>query len=277
MKIQTYDLEKMKKLLHDFYFLTGIKICVYDSDENELCYYPEKFSPFCAALRKIPAMEQRCIECDRNAFAVCKKTRRQYLYTCHAGLLECVSPVLYGDYIIGYIAVGQIKTEKPANFTPPPGANGDSVLQLRKSFEQLPVFEREKIDAAVNILDACAGYEYLKTLINAETNRLHTRINEYIDRNIDQNLSVQAICHHFRLSKTELYEIFREYFSDSVAEFIKKRRLKRACDLLKTTAFSVNKIAKLCGIPDYNYFSKVFKRELHMSPSAFRKSYSALE
>ena len=271
--MQLYDLEKKKKLLHDFYFLTGIKICIYDGSGRELCYYPEKLSPFCSALRKNKFMDARCAECDKNAFSVCKKTHRQYIYTCHAGLLECISPVLYGDWIVGYIAVGQIKTSENANFSKLyDHLDSENMAQLHKSFKQQPIFDREKIDAALNILDACAGYEYLKTLINTETNRFDARICEYIDQNLDGNLDVQTICRQFQLSKTELYQIFREYFSDSVADFIKKRRLKKACELLKTTPYPIYKIAKLCGISDYNYFSKVFKKMFHVSPSVFKKS-----
>ena len=265
-------MEKMKKLLHDFYFLTGIKICIYDSSENELCYYPEKYSPFCAALRRDPDMERRCLECDRNAFAVCKKTRRQHMYTCHAGLFECVSPVLYGDFIVGYIAVGQIRTDDTADFAILADRFGSgAAADLRRSFEELPVFNRDTIDAAVNILDACAGYEYLKTLIRTEADRLDARIADYIDCNLGDNLNVRSICRRFRLSKTELYAIFRESYAEPVAEFIKKRRLNRACELLKNTSLPVGEIAKRCGIPDYNYFSKVFKRGTGMSPSAYRK------
>ena len=39
--MESYDLKKMQELLHDFYYLTKIKICIYDSAENELCFYPE--------------------------------------------------------------------------------------------------------------------------------------------------------------------------------------------------------------------------------------------
>ena len=40
--MKDYDLQKMQELLHDFYNLTNMKICIYDSAENELCYYPAK-------------------------------------------------------------------------------------------------------------------------------------------------------------------------------------------------------------------------------------------
>lgn len=270
--MQVYDTEKMKTLLHDFYFLTGIKICIYDSAENEICYYPEKLSAFCSALRKDEAMDRRCTECDKNAFSVCKKTHRQHSYTCHMGLFECVSPVLYEDRIVGYIAVGQIRRDKEAGFD---GAaarlSAEKAEQLRDSYEKLPLFSREKIEAAVHILDACTGYEYLKTLVFSANNRLDSRINDYIEKNMEGDLSVAKLCSEFRLSKTELYEIFREFFSDPVAEFIKKRRLEKASELLKDTALPVNKIAKKCGIPDYNYFSKIFKKQCGMSPLQYRK------
>ena len=272
--MQVYDTEKMKTLLHDFYFLTGIKICIYDSAENEICYYPEKLSAFCSALRKDEAMYRRCTECDKNAFSVCKKTHRQHSYTCHMGLFECVSPVLYEDRIVGYIAVGQIRRDKEAGFD---GAaarlSAEKAEQLRDSYEKLPLFSREKIEAAVHILDACTGYEYLKTLVFSANNRLDSRINDYIEKNMEGDLSVAKLCSEFRLSKTELYEIFREFFSYPVAEFIKKRRLEKACGLLKDTALPVNKIAKKCGIPDYNYFSKQFKLCFSVSPSEWRQNY----
>ena len=115
--MQQYDLQKMQELLHDFYNLTKIKICIYDNAENELCYYPEKLTDFCRCLRADEVMDARCKECDRLAFAACKKTHRRHVYTCHAGLLECFSPILYNDNIIGYIVIGQIKASEHADFS----------------------------------------------------------------------------------------------------------------------------------------------------------------
>ena len=51
---------KMQELLKDFHSLTNMKICIYDSDENELCFYPEKFSSFCSLLRSNVEMNERC-------------------------------------------------------------------------------------------------------------------------------------------------------------------------------------------------------------------------
>ncbi len=260
--MKAYDLSKMRELLHDFYTLTGIKICIYDSAENELCYYPEKLSPFCRLLREEREADEKCRACDRRAFAECKRTHRRAVYTCHAGLLECFSPILYHEKIIGYIVIGQIRTENEA-----PAALGEA---LRELYGKLPTIEMDKISSAIRILDACAGYEYLKTLVSDYDESIDARLSAYIEENLAGDLSVSALCRKFRLSRSELYSLFREYFSSSVADFVKARRLQKARLLLQQTHLPVAKIAALCGIPDYNYFSKQFKRAFGISPSAAR-------
>lgn len=264
--------KKMTNLLRDFHTLTGIKICVYDKEGNELCYYPSKFSPFCALLRDDPSLDARCRACDRHALIQCKKSREQYVYTCHAGLIECVSPILVNDIIVGYIVLGQIKADQSASFS----EIADSLpLSLRKElsarFEQLPTIDRQRLGAAMRILDACAGYEYLKRLVNTSEMQIDTLLDRYINEHLREELSASLLRAEFHLSHHELYSLFRDYFHATPAEYIKERRLRRACHLLETTTLSINSIAAECGIPDYNYFSKVFKREFGISARDFRR------
>ncbi len=270
--METYNLKKMQELLYDFYYLTKIKICIYDSAGNELCFYPEKLTPFCAMLRKNEEMDARCRDCDRHAFAQCKKTHRQYVYTCHAGLVEGISPILYDDRIIGYIAVGQIKSNPEADFEPlSEQIPEEKRAPLRRLFEALPITEKEKITAAMRILDACTGYEYLRGLARGAEEQIDLRLSAYVDDHIAEELTVRSLCTQFHLSHSEIYSIFREYFEATPAEYIKGRRLDRACRLLAETSLPVGEIARLCGIPDYNYFSKIFKRTFLVCPREYRK------
>ena len=101
--------------------------------------------------------------------------------------------------------------------------------------------------------------------------KIDATIGAYINEHLADDLSVQALCSRFRISRSEMYSIFKEYFNSSVADFVKNRRLNRACALLRETELPVNKIAEQCGIPDYNYFSKTFKKYCGMSPREFRK------
>lgn len=270
--METYNLKKMQELLHDFYYLTQIKICIYDHGGNELCYYPEKLTPFCSLLRKNKVMDERCRACDHLAFSQCKKTHKQYVYTCHAGLLEGISPILYDDRIIGYIAVGQIKANKESSF--------EELLcelptedraPLSELYRRLPVNDPEKISAAMRILDACTGYEYLKGLVRSAEEQIDLRLAAFINDHLKEALSVPVLCSEFHLTHSEIYSIFREYFNATPAEYIKGRRLGHACRLLKETDLPVSEIARRCGIPDYNYFSKIFKRSFGLSPREYRR------
>ena len=266
-----YNLEKLQALLRDFYNLTGIKICIYDDTGTEVCYYPEKLSSFCALLRTDTEMDDRCKNCDKRALEICGRTRTQYAYTCHAGLLECVSPILYGEKVIGYIVVGQIKADEQPDFGRIADKLPSSIRgELAKQFDSLPSVAMDKINSAMRILDVCAGYEYLRRLVR-NTKKIDTVLEQYIRDNLDKSLSVSLLCSEYHLSRSELYSIFKEYFDATPAEYVKECRVEKACELLRSTRLPVCEIAEQCGIPDYNYFSKIFKRKLGMSPREFRK------
>ena len=48
--------------------------------------------------------------------------------------------------------------------------------------------------------------------------------------------------------------------------------MEHAATLLRTTALQVQTVAQYCGMTDVNYFSKVFKRYVGLSPKEFRQS-----
>ncbi len=271
--MSAFDIQSLKKLLYDFYNLTNIKACLYDSEGNEICYYPKKLSAFCDILRKNEAIDQRCKNCDKIAFANCRKTRSQYVYTCHAGLQECISPIIYNNHIIGFIMLGQIKSSDITDFSDfkkdfPPHLH----KKLRSAYDSLPTISKENILSAFRILDACTGYELFKTLVHINENSIDTQIDKYIRENLSVPLSVPHLCSEFHLSRYELYNICNEYFGCAPAEYIKKCRLAHACQLLTTTNLPVNQIAIQCGIPDYNYFSKVFKSNCGTSPTGYKEN-----
>ena len=268
------DIKGLERLLEDFYNLTEIKVCLYDLEENELCFYPTKHSKFCEILRTNKQMEKKCKDCDKLAFTRCKKTHSQYIYTCHAGLQECVSPIIYDNQVIGFIILGQVKKTNAPNFCEiSKNLPKDLIGALKPIYEELPTISTHKLNSAFHILDVCAGYELIKKVIRSHNNAIDAQIKQYIYDNIAHSISVAQLCSKFHLSHCEVYHIFKEYFHCTPAEYIKKSRLNYACKLLTTTELPINKIALLCGIPDYNYFSKIFKSHYGISPSEYKKSH----
>lgn len=270
-----FDHRSLKQLLQDFYMLTDIKTCLYDAEGNELCFYPTKFSRFCEILRRDEVMDLRCKDCDKKAFAHCRNTRSQYVYTCHAGLRECVSPILYNNQIIGFMMIGQIKSNSDRDFAEFEKELPQYVrIRLRSAYDSLPTVTDVKLASAVRILDACTNHELLKTMVQLYNDPIEAKIDKYIYENLSKPLSVSHLCSQFHLSHHEIYQICNEHFCLSPAKYIKSCRLAYACKLLTSTDLPINKIAVLCGIEDYNYFSKLFKNAYNVSPTEYRKEHS---
>ena len=260
----------LQALLRDFYNLTGIKTCLFDADGNELFYYPPMHSRFCALLREDGEMDARCKQCDKEGFDICRKTRAQHAYICHAGLGECISPILFENRIVGFIMIGQIRK------TSAPTKESTALIQkagkvLAEAYEELPSIPAEKLSSAFRVLDACAGYELLRAVSSFNLPRIDRELEQLVQSNLSLPLSVPFLCSKLRLSHNEIYNICKEYFAKTPAEYIKSSRLAYAKQLLSETDLPVCEIAVRCGIPDYNYFSKVFKAAFSLSPTAYRK------
>lgn len=262
--MKEYNKETITKLLKDFYELVNFKTCIYDAAGNEVCSYPYKYNDFCKRLRTNKEYENRCRLCDKNALEYCNKSKEQYSYICHAGLFECVSPILYENEVVGYIVAGQIRLK-------------DSKILIhdneiyKEDFYKLPAIEEKKIFSAMNILKACTGFEYLKSVIQSLNNTIEGNIELFIVNELDKELKVEFLCQKWHLSRNELYQIFSNSFACTPGEYIKQKRIEKACELLKNTHLKVSEICVKVGIVDYNYFSKVFKKEMKCSPREYRK------
>ena len=271
-----YDLQKLHQLLQDFYALTGAKICVFDRSEQEICYYPEKYADFCKLIRQNPQMDARCRTCDTHAFAECRKMNAQHTYVCHAGLLECVSPITLNDQLVGYLLIGQIKqTDRPLSGTLAAFPDPHDREQLEQAYKDLVQIPPQKLQSAIRILDACTSYEHIKAIVHNEEARIDARLTDYIQQNLRRPITVADLCNRFYLSHNEVYAIFKKHFDQTPAAYIKKSRLEYAATLLAESHLPVHKIARSCGIPDYNYFSKLFKKEKGCSPTEYRKEKAA--
>ena len=168
--------------------------------------------------------------------------------------------------------IGQINKSDAEPILPKENIPTEDRDELMAAYNSLPIISTDKLRSAFHILDACASYELLKSLVQFYNTPIDTQLDKYIYDNIATPLSVSELRSKFHLSHHEVYNICKEYFNCTPAEHIKKCRLAHACKLLTTTSLSVQEIAIRCGIPDYNYFSKIFKSSFGLSPTKYKKA-----
>ena len=96
---------------------------------------------------------------------------------------------------------------------------------------------------------------------------------DYILANyVDPSCTPSAVSKFVKLDRTYLYKLFKKETGLSVGEYIIRYRIERASVMLKRSEMSVKNIAIAVGFMDQLYFSKVFKKYMHMSPTTYRKT-----
>lgn len=92
-----------------------------------------------------------------------------------------------------------------------------------------------------------------------------------IDSDISADLSLRVLAASQKVSPGYLSTIFKKENGKSVTEYIREKRIKHAKHLLATTNLQIQTIALHCGIMDVQYFTKIFKGAMGISPSEYRE------
>jgi signal transduction histidine kinase/DNA-binding response OmpR family regulator/streptogramin lyase len=94
----------------------------------------------------------------------------------------------------------------------------------------------------------------------------------FIEQNLDSpELNTSLMAEGLNMSESQLYRKLKALSGKSTAIFIRGIRLSAAKNLLETSEFNISEIAYQCGFSEPAWFSRSFKEEFGVSPSAFRK------
>lgn len=108
------------------------------------------------------------------------------------------------------------------------------------------------------------------------TDRMTTQISlkdirDYIAKNHHQPLTIEHLAIISGLSSSYFGEAFKRAFGLSATDYLTELRIGHAKQLLRDTDLLLREIAREVGYSDEFYFSRKFKKEVGVSPSAFSK------
>lgn len=267
---------ELSKLVKNFGIISNATIAIFDADRKIIASYPGPGGPFCSCIRTCPKIDALCRSCDFSGFSKSISEKKPYLYHCHMGLVEISAPILFGETLLGYILIGQF-TDSPDK-APLAAAVRHAAMQYGFSAEkalakaeQVIYLSPEFTAALTQLMEMCANYIWLNHIICLKDCDLAYEIRLYITEHLTENLSVDFLCKTFGLSRTTLYQIFKKAYGNGITQVIREERIKKAKQLLLGDQACIGEIAAQAGIPDANYFTRVFKEETGLSPTQYRK------
>lgn len=278
--ISTFDKSRLEELLKNFYLAIGIRISVFDDSFNNVTEYPPQLPDICAHIRSCPAGAEACRQCDREAFMRAKNMNRAHTYVCHAGITEAIAPIQLDGGTLGYAVFAHLMPSE--NY----GATVDEICarcrkynlteeEVRLHVQKLKTYSREQIYADMKLLEILAEYLQISKTAQWKNDNIPHLIARFIEDNLASPLSCSLLCSHFYISRTKLYQISRQAFNMSIANYIAHRRIERAKELLANSDDGVSDIAAAVGVEDYNYFCKLFRKKTGLTPTQYRRQSKA--
>lgn len=96
---------------------------------------------------------------------------------------------------------------------------------------------------------------------------------EFISRNYAEEINLSSCANHVHLSPNYLDGIFSAHIRDGIAAYIAKYRFNAATELLTSTDKSISEIASCVGLTDSQSLIRLFKKNIGMTPLAYKKYY----
>ena len=103
-------------------------------------------------------------------------------------------------------------------------------------------------------------------------NRLIKNVCHYIVENVCDNIDLSTISTHFSISKNYFCNLFRSEVGETFLTYVRKVKIAHAKILFQTGSYKIYEVGKILGYEDINYFSKLFKKFVGMTPSEYKNT-----
>ena len=99
------------------------------------------------------------------------------------------------------------------------------------------------------------------------------QIKEYLDTNYAEHITLDTLTGLTHMNKSYMAHSFAKYTGLSPIQYLNRRRLEAACQLLRDTDLSVSDIAGSTGFSSQSYFTQTFRKFYGITPIRYRQDH----
>lgn len=93
---------------------------------------------------------------------------------------------------------------------------------------------------------------------------------DFIYNHLNENISVEDIAEYIRLSRSYISTLFKQETSFSINEYITRKKIKTAENMLKYSDYDILEISNILGFSSQSYFTKMFKQYTSYTPKKYK-------
>lgn len=110
----------------------------------------------------------------------------------------------------------------------------------------------------------------IEAIRKSKTRLVIVEVQSYIDQHYMDPISLETAAHLFFVSKEHLSRVFKTTVGENLTEYIIRKRMEKAKELLMQPQISIKQAAQMVGYPEQAYFHRVFKKHFGITPGDIR-------
>lgn len=112
-------------------------------------------------------------------------------------------------------------------------------------------------------------FQHVK-LHDPKRQRFH-RVLTFIDEHLPEKIKLQQLAKLMGLEPVYFSNLFTRTFGMSITQYMIKKRIDRAQELMAFSDYTFKEIAERCGFESPMYFSRLFRQKTGMTPTLFKR------
>ncbi|MBA4687873.1 response regulator transcription factor [Candidatus Galacturonibacter soehngenii] len=174
-------------------------------------------------------------------------------------------------FLTAYDEFGYAKkaiTVKALNYLLKPGSEKEIVSTVKEALKVIEERQERQTREALATSELSIGSS--ENPEQVRINVVREEILRYIRMHYIEEISMQDVAEAMNYSNAYFCKLFKQGFQKSFTTYLMEYRIEKAKQLLSDVTINVKDISDKVGYKDSNYFAKVFKKLVGVTPSEYR-------
>jgi AraC-like DNA-binding protein len=275
-KLNVFFDEKVQRLIDSFTYCFKVETTIFSPEMEELMVGLQKNgSPYCKLIQHKLGFRYRCLRLNKLMCEHCAEKNKLITYQCHAGCSEVIIPIEVESKIIGYAMLGQFRsnTKPPHDILQEWKKHHFDPAELQEAYNNRPFFDKESAKNMLDLFSMLIEFIINRDYVRIRHQTLAENVMKWIDQHIGEQLELDKAAAELNRSSSAIYQAVKKQLGMSFKQLCIMKKIQKFEDFISAQPdISIKSAAAQVGYEDSLYFSRLYRKVRHTSPSNYIKS-----